>query len=148
VRKKKPRSRRMKAPTTRALVNKLDRIFSRFCRMRDADENGTCSCVTCGKLAHWKEMHNGHFIKRQHMAVRFDEHNTHAQCCRCNLYMGGQQDSYGLYILKTYGGDELQRLVAAKHVTKKWARSELEELINSYASRVKEIERVKFTLTN
>ena len=138
--KRKPKSRRVKAPTTRALINKLDRIFSRYVRLRDADENGTVTCVTCGKLAHWKEVHAGHFVKRQHMAVRFHTANVHPQCCRCNLYMGGCQDEYAAYIVQTYGYDMLTQLLQAKREAKKWTRGELEDMIHANTELVKTLE--------
>ena len=136
----KPKKRRMKGGTTRALVAKLDRVFSRFVRMKYADNDGQVSCVTCGKQAHWKEVHAGHFVKRQHMSLRWDERNVMPQCVRCNLHMGGRQDDYAAYIVNEYGHATFADLIAKKHETKKWTRTELEELISTYSERVKMLE--------
>ena len=134
------KGRRKSGSTTRALVNKLDRVFSRFVRLRDADNDGHISCVTCGSKHHWKDCHAGHFVKRQHMAVRWDERNVNAQCCRCNLYMGGCQDEYAYHIANTMGQGTLAELLDKKRETKKWTRPELEELIQKYSERVLALE--------
>lgn len=128
-----------KAATLPSLIKKLDRIFSTYIRLRDADESGTCACVTCGKLDHYKNMHCGHFIKRQHQSVRFDERNTAAQCVRCNLHMGGCQDEYGAHISQKYGHEVLYELLRLKRTAKKWTRDELNEMIQKYQSRVHEL---------
>jgi hypothetical protein len=134
------KGRRKKTDTTRALVNKLDRIYSRFIRMRDADNEGNISCVTCGKRFHWSEVHCGHWVKRQYMAVRWDERNTAAQCVSDNLYHGGKQDEFGKAIIDRYGLDAFNELLSKKHETKKWTRAELQELIETYTARVAALE--------
>jgi hypothetical protein len=136
----KGRRKKKKADTTRSLVAKLDRVYSRFIRMRDADNEGRVNCVTCGRQFHWTEVHCGHWIKRQHMAVRWDERNTASQCVRDNLHMGGCQDVYGKYIIDRYGLDAFNELLAKKHETKKWTRGELEEMIQTYSERVRMLE--------
>ena len=129
-----------KSLTTRALINKLDRVFSRYIRMKDADEGGTVSCVTCGRLFHWSEVHCGHWIKRQHQSVRFREENTGPQCVRCNLHMGGCQDEYAAHILRKYGQATFDDLLAKKREAKKWTRGELESLIEEYTQKVSTLE--------
>ena len=133
---KKRRAKRPRVLSVSGLIAKLDRIFSRYIRLRDADESGICTCVTCGTRAPWNEMHAGHFVKRQHKAVRFDPYNVRAQCVKCNLYGGGCQDEFGYRILKEHGGNTLERLIAAKHQVTKWTRQELEEQIERYKEAV------------
>jgi 5-methylcytosine-specific restriction endonuclease McrA len=137
------KGRHKKTDTTRALVSKLDRVFSRFVRMKYADNDGQVSCVTCGKQAHWKEVHAGHFVKRQHMSLRWDERNVMPQCVRCNLHMGGRQDDYAAYIVNEYGHATFADLIAKKHETKKWTRPELQELIDIYSERVRVLENCR-----
>jgi hypothetical protein len=81
---------------------------------------------------HWKEAHAGHFIKRQHMSVRWDEQNVHAQCPADNVYKGGCQDEYAAYVVRTYGQEAFERLMREKRAAKKWTRPELLELIDKY----------------
>jgi len=137
---KKARAKRSKSPGLADLIKKLDREFSRYIRLRDSDTNGMCPCVTCGRLMNWKEAHAGHFIKRQHMAVRWDEQNVHSQCPADNVYKGGCQDEYSAYVLRTYGQDAFERLMREKRTAKKWTRPELEELIDKYKTAARELE--------
>jgi hypothetical protein len=83
--------------------NKLWKVFSEYIRMRDADDRGICHCATCGKPVFWKEADAGHFVTRNKKTVKFDERNVHAQCSRCNRFLGGEQYRMGLYIDNKYG---------------------------------------------
>ena len=83
-------------------------------------------------------MDAGHFYSRRYTAILFDEKNVHAQCVKCN-YSGGEQYLYSLRIQALYGQKELDRLTKAKTETKKFTPKELQNLITSYKSRVKEI---------
>lgn len=122
-----------------ALEKKLDTVFSRFIRLRDADEGGTTECVTCQKLFFWKELDCGHFVKRQHRATRWDERNTAPQCTRCNHFMGGRQDDFAVYIMRKYGSIAFTELMELKYKTVKHSRAELEEKIEHYGKLVKEM---------
>ena len=53
-----------KTKTIAGLVEDAATILQRIVRMKAADENGYCQCVTCGKVGHWKEMDGGHYISR------------------------------------------------------------------------------------
>lgn len=121
-----------KKPSFSALVRKLDRIFSQWVRLSNADNCGTVSCFTCEKPIFWKDAHAGHFIKRQHMAVRFDERNVKPQCPRCNVYMGGQQDEFAAKLITEYGVGEVEDLMRLKHSTVKWTHEELANRIGHY----------------
>lgn len=130
-----------KAPTLPSLVKKLDTVFSRYVRMKGADECGTVECVTCKKPMHWKDAHAGHFIGRRHMSVRWDEINVHTQCCGCNTFNGGALDEYSAYIINIYGMNMFDELRAMKNVTRKWTRTELTEMIAHYSNKVNELAR-------
>ena len=125
--------KRRKLLPLRSLEKKLDRVFSEYIRKRDADAGGTVSCVTCGKLMHWKDCHASHFVKRQHRSTRWDERNVHAQCSRENVFMGGSQDEMAEYIVKKYGRETLSELLAMKHQPVKHTRADLEKMIEEFS---------------
>lgn len=124
-----------------SLEKKLDRVFSLFIRTRNIDEGGTTNCVTCNRLFYYADLDAGHFVKRQHKSVRWDERNVHPQCTRCNRFLNGAMDEMALYIYKLYGQDTLCELLRLKHTTKKYHRSEIEELISIYENKIEENER-------
>lgn len=76
---------------------------SKYIRLRDADEKGICTCVTCGRCAHWKAMDAGHFITRAKEATLFDPKNIHAQCGGCNRWQGGKMLEHELAVDRIHG---------------------------------------------
>jgi len=136
--KKKTKKKSIKIST---LKNKLDRLFSQYIRLRDADENGYCHCCTCGKTLHWKEMTAGHFISRSVLATRYEETNVHAQCmCPCNAkHMGnGKPHLHEIYIVDMHGENERNRLLDLSVHSKPMKKKDYEELIEYYKQKVKE----------
>ncbi len=127
-------------PTTPALIRKLDSCFSRYVRLRDSDESGSCECVTCGKPLFWKAAHAGHFVSRRHMATRWDERNVNSQCCGCNTFNNGALDEYSRWILQKYGHEGFEDLLRLKRTTRKWLRGELEDLIAKYSAAARDLE--------
>lgn len=65
------------------LVAKLDKVFSRYIRLRDCMPNGYFRCISCGQIKPFEQADCGHFHSRRHMATRFDEDNAHAECRHC-----------------------------------------------------------------
>ena len=89
-----------KKPTRSKLVKKLDILFSQFVRVSNADKNGYCTCVTCGKKGHWKDgsIQAGHFMSRKHYSTRWDIRNVKPQCVGCNMFKSGEQYKYSIYL--------------------------------------------------
>lgn len=114
------------------LIKKVDAAFSHFVRKNHADENGNVKCYTCQKVMHWKEADAGHWIKRGHASVRWDERNVKPQCQRCNHFLDGAQDAFAVALLQEYGPETLEELMRLKHTAKKWTMYELRELLEQY----------------
>ena len=130
-----------KKPSMSRLEEKLDAVFSRYIRLAAADEGGTVQCITCQKLLHWKESQCGHWVKRQHRSVRWDERNVGVQCRRCNHFLDGAQDEFGLHIITKYGEPVYLELMSLKHQVKKHTKADLETLIETYKEKLLPIER-------
>lgn len=108
----------MKTERQRA-INRLDRKFSQMVRQRDADKNGLTKCCTCGKIAHWKEMHLGHFMSRRYLSIRWEVKNTGVQCPACNTFNQGEQFKFSKYLDERYGeGTSDLMLIKSKNITK------------------------------
>jgi hypothetical protein len=122
----------------KSLIHTLDRIFSEYIRRRDADENGICRCITCNQPFHWKDGDAGHFIQRDRMATRWNEHNVHAQCKRCNRFRSGEQYQHGKAIDARHGAGTADRLKSISQVRGvKIDRFFLENQIEFYKKRLK-----------
>lgn len=84
-------------------MKRADTVFSKYIRQRYADENGMVSCITCGKVKHWKEVDCGHYVSRAKQSTRYDTRNSHAQCKGCNQWQGGRFVEHGFAIDKLHG---------------------------------------------
>src|SRR5436190_1999057 len=73
---------------------KLWKVFSEYIRLKFSDDNGYCSCYTCGVIRHWKKIDCGHGIGRQHMSTKYDERNNRPQCKHCNGFHGGRREVF------------------------------------------------------
>jgi hypothetical protein len=107
----KPGSSRQK------VIKKLDTEFSYCVRLRDSDENGMATCITCGDKQHWTDMDCGHFVKRGNKSTRWDLKNCGPQCRLCNSTPDGKEDEHAAYIDERYGnGTALQLRRTGKEV--------------------------------
>jgi hypothetical protein len=120
------------------LKEKLDKVFSLYIRLKDADENGFCTCYTCGKVAHYKEMQNGHFWSRTHLSTRFNEDNCKIQCVGCNIFKKGNYIEYTKRLLKELGEEKFNELERLKNSTVKINKAEYEQMIEHYNQKIKE----------
>lgn len=123
--------------------DKLDRIFSQYIRLRDADQNGYIRCISCGKIVLWKEADNGHFINRKHMSLRFSETNCNAQCRSCNRFDEGNMTGYNLGMIKKYGQQTVDLLIISKNKANKISDTEYKILIKHYQQEVKRLLKEK-----
>ena len=130
----------MKKKSLKTLTTKLDAVFSKYIRHRDADGRGNCRCITCDVVKPVKEMHCGHFVSRMHRALRWDERNAHGQCPACNLFHEGRKDVYAVRLVEKYGPHILFELQAEKQMIAKHSRTDLEDLIALFQSRLDELE--------
>ena len=121
-------------PKRKNLIKKLDAVFSKYIRLRDADQEGYCRCATCGEKTHWTKIQAGHFISRKHYATRWDERNVHAQCVACNVFRYGEQYKYSLYL-----GDNLSKELYDKSLgVAKFTDIEIIEMIEEYNEKSKD----------
>jgi len=104
--------------------------FSLYVRLRDSDQRGYCSCISCGTIKHYKECQAGHFIHNKNI-IFFDEDNVHAQCVRCNQYLHGNLYYYGKTLEQKIGKSAINRLLTLKNKHHRFNQTEL-KLINEY----------------
>ena len=120
-----------------------DKYFSKFIRIRDADENGYVTCIACGKIMHWTKADCGHFIKRQFKSLRFNEKNCNSECRHCNWILQGNDIEYAKGLVKKYGKGILQQLVSTKNRTMKTGRFELKHIADYYRDKFNQLKKLK-----
>lgn len=133
-----------KKKTIAGLANDCATHLQKLVRLKAADHQGNCRCVTCGKVAHWKEMQGGHFIERGKLGTKLIEENIHPQCPGCNLY-GMKKASVVLayydYMREMYGADFIADLKSKADTPHKFIRVDLEVLKKELAQRVRDAEQ-------
>ena len=93
------------------MEEKLDQLFSQFIRLRFSDWRGYGRCYTCGAIKYWQELQCGHFIRRGHHAVRWDENNARPQCVMCNCFDNGRPDVFEVNLREEIGDEEVDALI-------------------------------------
>lgn len=116
------------------LLKKADIVFSRYIRDLYSDEQGFCSCITCGAYMPSTEIQNGHYIKRRHMAARFSVMNCHCQCQQCNNDEAHTDYIYREKMIELYGLEAVEGLERLKNIEVKYSESDLKEIIKKYKS--------------
>ena len=108
--------------------------FNKYIRHRDKG----MSCISCGNEP--KKANAGHFYSQGgHSNVRFHEDNVHLQCEHCNSYLSGNLLNYRIGIEKRIGTARLIVLEVIDNETKKWTIQELNEIIETYKRKLKEL---------
>ena len=125
--------------------DKLDRVFSKYIRLRDAIKTtGTKThalCITCETQKEIKrQMHAGHWLSRAHHTTRYEETNVHAQCISCNAFKGGMPEDYRRKIIEMYGEDEVERLYLLSKGLARRTEAELQEMLEEYKIKLKALE--------
>ena len=125
------------------LVAKLDKVFSRYIRLRDCMPNGYFRCISCGKIKSFEQADCGHFHSRRHMSTRFDEDNCHAECRACNRFSADHLINYEKNLIAKIGQTRYDKLAWKAGATKKWSDFELQELIKYYTILVDKLSKEK-----
>ena len=128
---------------TKKLREHLDRIFSEFIRLRDADENGLARCISCGKIVPWREADCGHFVNRSHMSTRYNEKNCNLQCRSCNRFDEGNNIGYMKGLIKKYGPGIIDELWVIKGQPSHLSAFDYKVLIDHYKREVKKLKQEK-----
>lgn len=121
---------------------KLWKQFSMYIRLRDSDENGFARCFTCGLIMFWNKFDCGHGLGRQHLGIKYNEKNNHAQCGKCNMD-GGRQDVYKAKVNKIYGENTWDLLLLATKKVCRWTSFEIGALTTHYKQEVARLKKIK-----
>ncbi len=136
---KKPK----KQKTLGKLKGEVWDIFSEYIRKRDClkttGDIDWGKCITCQALHQRGELDAGHFVPGRHNSILFEETCVHAQCRRCNRFMGGEPLKYRREIVRLYGEGYDIQLEEQAMQTRTYSRTELEELKKSLKQKIKEL---------
>ena len=120
-------------------------VFNEYIRKRDAAGASHFKCISCGQVKEVKYMDAGHYYNVGHYdGLRYDEINAHGQCHYCNRFLHGNLIEYGYNLLAKIGPERFEALKNRAENYKrnghKWSRSDVEEIIEKYKQKIKELE--------
>ena len=129
--------------TISKLKKELDKWFSLYIRLRDANEFGMVQCFTSNRVYHYKSMHAGHFMSRKRLSTRWCEWNVQPQSPADNLFGQGEQYKFGLNLDAKYGDGAAEELQIKSLKTLKMTRVDYEEKISYYKDLVEKLKKEK-----
>ena len=110
-------------------------------RLKAADDNGYCKCVTCDHVARWNDgMQGGHFISRGKTKWCLVEENIHPQCAGCNgfgMKFHNKEAVYTIYMQEMYGAEFVQNMLDTQGEVVKLSRFDLEDDIKDSKEQIK-----------
>jgi hypothetical protein len=124
-------------------LKSADNWFSKFIRIRDADEDGIIHCISCPKEVHWTKADCGHFVKRQHKALRYSEINCNGQCKECNWLKQGNDIEYAKGLDVKYGTGTAESLLALARNTFHLGKFELKVIADHYKEKFENLKKEK-----
>ena len=130
--------------TISKLKKELDKWFSLYIRLRDADSLGFVQCFTCQRFKHYKSgMQNGHFQSRSFLSTRCDEENCQPRCVGCNMVKSGEQYKFSVNLDNKYGEGKAKQLEFEARQIQKFSRVDYEENISYYKLLVEKLKTEK-----
>jgi len=129
--------------TISKLKKELDKWFSLFIRLRDADDLGFVKCFTSNRYYHYKNIHAGHFMSRKHLSTRWCDTNVQPQSIGDNLFGQGEQYKFSIALDSKYGEGTSEELELLARTIMKVSRIDYEEKISYYKELVKKLKKDK-----
>ncbi len=124
-----------------SLTSDLDRVYSKYIRLRDSFQ-GFGTCITCKTHLAWEDGDCGHFLSRRWLSTRYFELNTWLQCRRCNRYNDGEDEIFATALISKYGDSFIPWLINLKHQPVRFDRGWYAQQIEHYHQAVELLEKI------
>lgn len=118
----------------------IDRVLSRYIRLRDMGKDHKIICYTCDKPVPYQKAHAMHFINRQHIGTRFLIQNVKSGCFTCNVEKRGNLEVFAKRLeIETPG--IVEWLTEQSHVVTNVTKNELKEILFDYQQKLNLVEK-------
>jgi hypothetical protein len=118
-----------------------DAMFSKWTRLKAADENGYLLCFICGDRVHWKEAVLMHCEGRGAWSVRYSEINGQAGDSACNGKDLGDRDNFRAKLDVVFGPGTWEGNYRKSKEMMKHSNSDLRFIGDTYAERIEWIRK-------
>ncbi len=124
------------------LTADLDRVVSRYVRIRDMEKDGKITCYTCDKRVSYLKAHCSHFINRSNMGTRFLLDNLRSCCYECNVEKRGNIKVFAERLTKE-NPTIVEWLNEQAHTVANPTRDELKSLLIDFQFKLRTVENAK-----
>lgn len=130
--------KRRKRTERQTWIDKVDKVFSQYIRMRDSKMYGFryFRCPTCHRILPISQADCSHYYSRAFMGTRFDPDNCMAECAYDNRYNSSHLIEMGKTLEKTIGTEAYLQLKAKARATCKLSAEDLKEKYMYFAALV------------
>ena len=123
-------------PRAEALI-----VAQELARISRADDNGFCTCVTCGHIGRWNDgFDGGHYIAKGSSSYwMLDPRNIWPQCKPCNgngMKFDGIESLYTLFMIREFGEEFVIQMQDVKKTTVKRTTNDYNDFIKSAKAEV------------
>lgn len=106
----------------------------KLARVSRADDNGNCTCVTCGHVGKWNDgFDGGHYIAKGGCSYwMLDPRNIWPQCKACNgngMKFGNKEALYTLFMIDQFGREFVEHMHEMKSTVIKRTRQDYDDFI-------------------
>ena len=130
------RERRSQLMTLAEWKKKLQAVFNKYIRVRDAN----MGCISCRKPLKGK-YDAGHFHSVGSTPnLRFNEMNVHGQCVTCNQFRHGNLLAYREGLINRIGIEAVEQLDADKSKEVRYTIPEIQALISHYKTKIEHVQ--------
>ena len=125
---------------SKKLKDKAWTLYSQYIRRKYSNDDGTCSCYTCGKIyPTWHDLQCGHGISGRGQYILYHE-TCRPQCYGCNV---GRQGNYQVFIpklIREYGQEQFEQWVALSKQVYKRSIGDYKQLIAELQAQLDEFD--------
>lgn len=130
---------KIRTPRQRA-IDRADEWFSRYIRLINGIvfiDTVVCECFTCGNFHNIKNIDCGHFINREHFAVRWEVNNARPQDTHCNCYRSGKHYQFEQRLIKEIGQSGIDDLKERAKRIADYSTEQIREIAKTYRISVR-----------
>ena len=112
-------------------------------RISRADDDGYCTCVTCGHVGKWNEgFDGGHFIAKGNCSYwMLDPRNIWPQCKACNgngMKFGNKEADYTLFMIDQFGREFVDYMKSKEKTIIKRSALAYDEFVSAIHKEISE----------
>jgi hypothetical protein len=110
-------------------------------RVAGADDEGYCTCASCGDQFYYKDGDGGHFIAKGHSSYwSLEVENVHPQCKGCNgfgMKFGTASQQYTIFMIDMYGKEFVDNMIATKKTPIKMYKADYVDMLKGFNELIK-----------